>query len=129
VSVHIRRGDYLKFPDIHPTVSLDYYIKAISDIKKRKDIKCVLVFSDDIQWCKTNFYADMIRYAEGLYDYEEMLLMSACTHNIIANSSFSWWGAYLNENPDKIVYAPKIWCGAKANHGWEDIYLPEMIIV
>jgi len=129
VSVHMRRGDYAKFPDIHPIIEEKYYMEAVSTLRKEKNINCILVFSDDIAWCKQNFRSPEVRYMDGLHDYEAILLMSLCDHNVIANSSFSWWGAYFNEKKDKIVYAPKRWCGPNAGHGWDDIYLPNMRVI
>ena len=129
VSVHIRRGDYLKFPNNHPIPDMAYYIDALLQIKKEADVRCILVFSDDIKWCKEHFNAPQARFIEGLPDCEDMLLMSLCNHNILANSSFSWWGAYLNQNPQKIVYAPKKWFGTAVKHSWSDIYLPTMRVI
>lgn len=125
ISAHVRRGDYLKFPNIHPTQGTGYYLDAIRSITAETGDACILIFSDDILWCKENFRGANIRFIEGLPDYEDMILMSLCKHNVISNSSFSWWGSYLNKNPDKIVYAPKLWnCSGK--HKWDDIYLPAM---
>lgn len=129
VSLHIRRGDYLKFPNHHPLPTLDYYITAIQGIRKKRDVRCILVFSDDITWCKKELRSPEIRFIEGLQDYEDMLLMSLCNANVISNSSFSWWASYFNHNPDKIVYAPKTWFGKAAKHGWQDIYTSDMIIL
>ena len=118
VSVHIRRGDYLlkknKEYYYNEICNIDYYIKAIEYIRDRIG-KCKLCFfSDDIEWVKKELqYDDSIYIEEKLFDkYEDwfdMLLMSLCKHNIIANSTFSWWGAWLNNNPHKIVIAPKSW--------------------
>lgn len=120
VSLHIRRGDYLKYPDIHPTQNIDYYKNAMSYFD---DNHTFIIFSDDIRWCKENFknLPYDIKYMDsGLEDYEELWLMSLCNHNIIANSSFSWWGAWLNRN-DNIVIAPKKWFGKKATYDDKDI--------
>ena len=116
VSVHLRRGDYVtdnvtnKF---HGVSSEGYYKKAISYIKNKEDNPVFFIFSDDIKWCKDNFtiphktiYIDVNSPDKG---FEDMRLMSLCKHNIIANSSFSWWGAWLNNNPGKIVIAPRKW--------------------
>lgn len=128
VSVHVRKGDYEKFPNIHPVLDATYYYKALSDLDTEEDVEIdnILVFSDDIAWAKALLRDPRIRFIEGKSDYESLLMMSFCDHNIIANSSFSWWGAYLNRNSDKIVYAPKIWNGKGCNHTWDDIYLKEM---
>ena len=110
VSLHVRRGDYLNFKDIHPTCSLEYYHTAMALFPEKNFI----VFSDDIEWCKHNLHGNNITYLENnLKDYEELYAMSLCSDNIIANSSFSWWGAYLNENLSKRVVYPKQWFGIK----------------
>lgn len=116
VSLHVRRGDYISNPEansFHGTCSLDYYKNAVSLIIDSQPSTTFFVFSDDIDWCKQHFtFLDNPHYVEldeSAPDCEEMYLMSQCKHNIIANSSFSWWGAWLNQNPDKIVVAPKKW--------------------
>jgi hypothetical protein len=108
-SVHIRRGDYLKFPNHHPTQSLDYYLSGMNILKEYTDV--FLIFSDDIEWCKANIKGDDIIYIEDEKDYIEIYLMSLCNNNIISNSSFSWWGAWLNENENKKIIGPKLWFG------------------
>jgi len=124
VSVHIRRGDYLKYNmNVLPR---KYYMNAINYIKERVNNACFFVFSDDIGFAR-NFFAgyDRVVYVEGNYgkkSYRDMQLMSMCKHNIIANSTFSFWGAYLNANCDKIVVASKIPCsrgnGLIVDEGW-----------
>lgn len=109
VSIHVRRGDYLKFSKVYIQLPLEYYLKALSLLEKQVKIDRIYVFSDDIKWCKQNFKDDRIDFVEGLPDYIDLYAMTKCTHNIMANSSFSWWGAYLNENPNQIVYVPKKW--------------------
>lgn len=113
-SLHVRRGDFLKDPDYCGICDLDYYQKAI-DIVLSKIGKPItfLVFSNDILWCKMNlagsFKDNNVIYVDwntGNDSYKDMYLMSQCHANIIANSSFSWWGAYLNETPEKIVVSP-----------------------
>lgn len=115
VSIHVRRGDYVTnkaASQTHSTCSIDYYERAIRRIAKDvKDIQ-LFVFSDDIQWVKDNLHTNhpITHVSNGNYtDYEELILMSHCKHNIIANSSFSWWGAWLNNNEEKIVIAPNHW--------------------
>jgi len=120
VSLHIRRGDYLRTQDHHPVCSLDYYMDALSKFRD-KEYKFI-VFSDDVDWCRNNFNEDFI-FTEGNTDYEDMWLMSLCDHNIIANSSFSWWGAWLNDNPNKRVIAPKKWFGPSySNWKLDDLF-------
>ncbi len=119
VSIHIRRGDYVnnaKTKAIHNVCELEYYNKAINIIKSQINNPNFFVFSDDIEWVKNNLKTDSptfwVSNLKG-EDYEELVLMSKCKHNIIANSSFSWWSAWLNQNPDKIVIAPKQWLSNK----------------
>lgn len=115
VSVHIRRGDYVSDPktkSAHGVCSKDYYEKAMSIMRSKIESAVFYFFSDDIEWVKKEFgtHADYIYVSRpSLVEYEELMLMSSCAHNIIANSSFSWWGAYLNQNKHKIVIAPKKW--------------------
>lgn len=121
VSVHVRRGDYLSLQHYHPCPPLEYYKNAISQLS----VENVLIFSDDINWCKNNFNNCM--FIEGQEDYEDMYLMSLCTHHIIANSSFSWWGAYLSKN-DGTVFAPKKWFGEGGPQNWKDVYCKNWIV-
>ena len=116
VFLHVRRGDYVsdaKTNEHHGTCGPEYYAKALEYIASKigKEIT-VFIFSDDIEWVKQNMpipYPVTYVSSPDIPDYEELALMSMCEHNIIANSSFSWWGAWLNPNPDKIVIAPKQW--------------------
>lgn len=120
-SLHIRRGDYLNVSHIHPPCNLNYYNEAVKHI----DSDVYLVFSDDIEWCKENLkFSNLIHFVDGNPDYIDMWLMSLCDNNIIANSSFSWWGAWLNQNPNKKVIAPKKWFGPSARHNTKDL-IPE----
>jgi len=102
VSIHVRRGDYLT-NDGFNVLPLSYYQKAIKQIE---GVKFLYIFSDDIKWCKENFEEGVFVHLEEYLDFE---LMKSCKSNIIANSTFSWWAAYLNDNPKKIVIAPKQW--------------------
>ena len=129
IGVHIRRGDYLKFPDHHPFSGHGYYYAAIDYISSCARVDCILVFSDDIEWCRKEFQGNIVRYVNGLNDAESMCLMSLCNHNVLANSSFSWWGSYFNSNEGKITCAPKKWFGAKAESNWDDIYREEMVVL
>lgn len=115
VSLHIRRGDYIsnnQTNSTHGTCSLEYYDKAIGYIKNQIGDLKIFVFSDDVEWSKENLKYDNIYFVEAdknKIPHEDIYLMSLCNHNIIANSSFSWWGAWLNNNNEKIVIAPKRW--------------------
>lgn len=108
VSVHIRRGDYVK---LHQDLGSGYYKKAFSYINKIYSNPVFVIFSDDLEWVKKNIDIEgkYIYANEGgkLKDFEELFIMSRCKSNIIANSTFSWWAAWLNQNPQKIVIAPK----------------------
>lgn len=115
VSLHVRRGDYITLAHankIHGLCPIDYYNKAIKYIGSHVDCPHFYLFSDDIAWVKENIKIDYpytVVDFNGEKDYIDMELMKNCKHNIIANSSFSWWGAWLNQNPNKIVIAPKHW--------------------
>jgi len=108
-SIHVRRGDYLKFPEIHHPQTIEYYNSAMEAIG---EVDRYLVFSDDMYWCRRNFKGDKFIFVDLQLDYIELFLQSKCTHNIISNSSFSWWGAWLNKNKDKKVVGPKNWFGS-----------------
>lgn len=110
VSIHVRRGDYLKYPLKHPTVTKEYITEAMGYFPNHR----FLFFSDEIEWCKENFPGH--EYSENVHPMNDLKRMSWCEHNIIANSTFSWWGAYLNRNPNKIVIAPKMWFGKDNSH-------------
>jgi hypothetical protein len=121
-SIHVRRGDYLQFNNHHPCQSLAYYQKGIDHTKDYTEK--YLIFSDDIEWCKTKFLGNRFIFVNEDRDFKEMYLMSLCNNNITCNSSFSWWSAWLNKNPNKIVIAPKIWFGPLINENDKDI-IPE----
>lgn len=113
VSVHIRRGDYLnsKNTTIYASYPIEWYQEAIQMIKKEVSSPFFFFFSDDIDWVKNNFVdienSTFIDINKGGNSYNDLRLMSRCKHNIITNSTFSWWGAWLNQNEHKIVIAPK----------------------
>ena len=114
VSVHVRRGDYVSNKNaakFHGLTGVDYYKAVVKEMAKRVKNPKLYIFSDDPEWCKQNLkFTQLTTYISHNTDgSEDMRLMKACKHNIIANSSFSWWGAWLNENPNKIVIAPKQW--------------------
>ena len=106
VSIHFRRGDYLQVSSLN--LSLNYYKEAINtftNLFPNAKIK-YLIFSNGMDWVKDNFKLNNCVYVENLDRFKDMCLMSLCDHNIIANSSFSWWGAFLNTNPNKKVICP-----------------------
>ncbi len=113
VSIHVRRGDYLNLTQKYGLCDLNYYQRAIAYIAERVSNPHFILFSDDIAWVRDNLKID---YPYTVVDingvdnpFGDMWLMKQCQHNIIANSTFSWWGAWLNENPNKIVVAPVVW--------------------
>lgn len=114
VSVHVRRGDYVSDKNansVHGICSLDYYKNAIQAINKTIHNPVFFIFSDEIEWAKQNLQIDNATYVQG-NDYKshiDLFLMSRCKHNIIANSSFSWWAAWLNNNVNKQIIAPRRW--------------------
>lgn len=116
VSVHVRRGDYLDGSELR-VLTIDYYIQAIQEVKNRVNSNLeVFVFSDDIIWCKNSLKNKNYIYVDknfGENSYKDMFLMASCRNNIISASTFSWWAAYLNNNPEKIVVAPKFWYSSK----------------
>ena len=113
ISLHVRRTDILDPKNPYGGIcDIDYYKQAESLIKQKVGIPSFFVFSDDIAWCKNNLnFINPIYFVSNpkIPDYEELILMSSCKHNVIANSSFSWWAAWLNRNPEKIIIAPKKW--------------------
>ena len=114
VSIHVRRTDYLALSDIHLNLDMSYYEEAVSTFSKEKSI--FLIFSDDIEFVEREplFQKLENKYIITNQDDEYCFwLMSACHHNIIANSSYSWWTSYLNSNPNKMVICPSKWFGPK----------------
>ncbi|MES2762089.1 MAG: alpha-1,2-fucosyltransferase [Bacteroidota bacterium] len=116
VSLHVRRGDYVSSQiagSYHGLCSPEYYKQAIKTLTDLYTDLRFFVFSDDIEWCRANLNIPgdtcFISHNTGANSYLDMHLMSLCKHNIIANSSFSWWGAWLNNYKDKVVIAPKKW--------------------
>lgn len=116
VSLHVRRGDYVSNPRTnaaHGVCSVKYYEKAMRYIEERVKDPVYFVFSDDIDWVKENImiYREhhFIDHNSGFDSFNDMHLMSLCKHHIIANSSFSWWGGWLNPNSEKIIIAPDKW--------------------
>ncbi|MDG1143402.1 MAG: alpha-1,2-fucosyltransferase, partial [Burkholderiales bacterium] len=116
VSLHIRRGDYIsnaKFSAAHGTCDLNYYVRAAAFVAERVDDPVIYVFSDDPIWVAQNlklpFEVHFVDHNDGSMAHEDLRLMASCKHHIIANSSFSWWGAWLNPLKDKVVVAPTRW--------------------
>lgn len=125
VSIHIRRGDYLN-PDVQAVYggicTDEYYEAAIKHMLGKHPDCRFFVFSNDTDWVKQNLTIDNMVVVEGSdenHGYRDMYLMSLCKHNILANSSFSWWAAWLNNNPEKIILGPSVWIHRK---GFDRIY-------
>lgn len=114
VSMHVRRGDYVALPDHHPLCGEEYYHAALETIESQVGPARVVVFSDDIDWCRGAFTGRRFRFSEGNDEATDLALMASCDHHVIANSSFSWWGAWLNPSAKKLVIAPRLWRGVKA---------------
>lgn len=130
VSVHVRRGDYLNgyyYETLGKICDIAYYQRAISAIKEKVVNPHFYIFSDDPDYVTKNLNienATFVNFNRGNDSWQDMYLMSQCKHNIIANSTFSWWGAWLNNNPQKIVIAPNRWFTNMDN---DEIVLPEWI--
>jgi len=135
VSLHVRRGDYV---ELGWELEINYYINALNEIIKKVEIENpleIFVFSDDLLWCENNILNEIPEKCNvtlvddnSLKDYEEIFLMSLCDNNIISNSTFSWWGAWLNQKKDKIVISPEKWIDNK-NVKEFDIIPKEWIII
>jgi hypothetical protein len=125
LSIHIRRGDYLSISDTLPVVDISYINKAIEIIG---DYSKVFIFSDDKVWAKENLDNENFILVENLDDYEELWMMSLCKNNIISNSTFSWWGSFLNKNVDKKIIAPSLWTGPNGPN-MDEIYMDNFIKV
>ena len=149
IMLHVRRGDpnltdprgfkwsYTQCGSMHPVQPIEYYEKALKAFDKNQP---VIVFSDSVDWVKEQefFSGDRFmisepedKYADGSYTpYADLCLMSLCSHAIIANSSMSWWGAWLQTNPDKMIFAPKMWFGPDyKDKDTKDLYCPNWILL
>lgn len=130
VSIHIRVGDYAGLQEFHPICDGEYYVNATKQFSD--DNYYFLIFSDNIEYCKQMFgESENIVYIEGNSPEVDMCMMSICDHNIIANSSFSWWSAWLNSNPYKKVIAPKKWFGPAYDgiNDTKDLYCKNWILI
>ena len=130
VSLHIRRGDYVtdsRFQTIFNICDENYYRRAVDLISERVTKPVFYIFSDDIEWVRENIHIgyDVVYVSEagGCLPHEEIHLMGRCKHNIIANSTFSWWGAWLNSNEEKIVIAPEKWVNNSSGYGGQIVPL------
>lgn len=115
VSLHVRRGDYISAENkaVYARCSLEYYREAVAYISTRVENPVFFIFSDDLAWAESNlslgYPCVYVSHNKGAESYNDMRLMSKCNHHVIANSTFSWWGAWLNPSPSKIVVAPRAW--------------------
>lgn len=123
VSIHVRRTDYLNFPNHHNNLTMNYYKEAMELCPSER----YLVFSDDIEWCRNNFKGEKFEFVQNNHECYDLKLMSMCSGNIVANSSFSWWAAYLNDTMDKKIIAPSRWFGPALPHDTKDLCPPEWI--
>ena len=122
IALHIRRGDFLINSLNHHNLTLDYYQEAISQFDSDRE---VIIFSDDPDWCKEQeiFSGDRFLVSESSNSYVDLCLMSMCSDFIIANSTFSWWGAWLSKNESKTVIAPSKWFGVNnLHHNLKDLF-------
>ena len=128
VSLHIRRGDYvsnLRTNQIHGTCDQDYFVRCVNCLTQKVKNPYFFIFSDDPEWAHNNlklsYPTTIVDHNKADKNYEDLRLMSQCKHHIISNSTFSWWGAWLSQNPEKIVFAPKRWMKS-------DVYDPKDLI-
>lgn len=135
-SIHVRRGDYLDYSNHHPPINEKYLIQAMRELYRRNYEPTFKFYSDDIEWCKQFTNSPFIKnyekfeYSEGKSELDDLRGMASCEHNITANSSFSWWSAYINPNPKKKIVMPSAWFGSElSNNNVKDLYLPEAIII
>ena len=137
VSIHVRRGDYVTDPEaraLFGILPLIYYQRAIEYVASHLGICTFFIFSDDIEWAQQhiqvfNHACHFMTRSYSVLDCQELYLMSLCQHNIIANSSFSWWGAFLNKNSDKIVVAPKQWLADDVMNARVEVQMPTWVVV
>lgn len=131
-SIHIRRGDYVTNAQVnqkHGVCSVEYYQRAINLLEQRNNKLIYFVFSDDSDWVKKCAIFQSSKFViidnKNHPDYEDLLLMSKCDYQIIANSTFSWWAAWLNTNPEKIVVVPSLWFRESADNEQVKALIPE----
>jgi len=132
ISIHVRLGDYKSLEHVFvPLMKTKYYTDAITYMADKFDKQVFIIFSDEIEICKQLFQGDNIAFAEGGHPHQDMCLMSMCDHNIIANSSFSWWASWLNKKKKKTVIAPKQWFipNEKEPKDTKDLYCKDWIVI
>jgi hypothetical protein len=120
LSLHVRRSDYLLISNILPVIDKTYIDESI---RQNGHYDTLYVFSEDKKWVKENLNYDNMVIVDNLnFDYEELWMISLCQNNIMSNSSFSWWGSFLNQNVDKKIFVPSIWFGPDGESNYSDIY-------
>jgi len=124
ISIHVRRGDYTTVSDVLPVIDKSYIDECLNLIENKGPI---FIFSNDKDWVKQNLNYKNSIVVDNFEDYEDLWAISMCNHNIMSNSSFSWWGSYLNKNIDKKVYVPSIWFGPRGEKNYQDIFENEWI--
>ena len=126
-AIHVRRTDYLIHKDCYNILDKNYYNEAMNLLPSEKYI----IFSDDISWCKSIFIGNKFIFSEERDAFMDWKKMLCCKNFIIANSSYSWWAAYLNNNPEKTIIAPKNWFGPKleTTHDTKDLIPPKWIAI
>lgn len=128
VGLHLRRGDFLQLTDKHPPVPIGYYHTAMNKFREQGDYR-FMIFSDDITWCKGQFTADDVIFSDGNTELQDLIALSECEHQILCYSTFGFIGAWLNQNPDKIVYIPdSSYCFSGANANFIPNYFTQLPI-
>lgn len=123
--INVRRGDYLLNSGTHPVITTEFINEAVKYIP---NTDCYFILSDDLEWCKANISLPNSKYIE-YSTWKALWLMSLCKNFIISNSSFSWWAAYLSNHSDKIVVAPKTWCGPGGPQDSQDVFCDDWIVL
>ena len=126
-SMHFRLGDYKKCQEYHPLMPYEYYKSSLIELKSEKilyfcEAEDNVVVTKMVGSLSSEFGIEFIKVSDSIPDWEQLLMMSCCDHNIIANSTFSWWGAYFNSNPNKRVYYPDKWFGPMLNYSTVDLF-------
>lgn len=141
IGIHVRRGDYVKLQHAHVVLPVSYYNDALnlmaqklgfSSVPEMNETYTFVLFSDDIPWCRQAFYNNKnIMFMEGNKAVKDLYLMNMCDHNIIANSTYSYWGTYLRDNTNRITIAPKNWFNPnfRKPSEWQTLYRSDMIVI
>ena len=141
IGIHVRRGDYVKLQHAHVVLPVTYYNNALNLMATKLGFESVpqmnekytfVLFSDDIEWCKKAFFNNKnVIFMEGNKAIVDLYYMNMCNHNIMANSTFSWWGTYLRDNTNRITVAPKNWFNPsfRKESEWNTPYRSDMIVI